>query len=259
MQIRANNISVKYGEFTALSDLSFATESAAVNAVIGPNGAGKTTLLNVLSGLQEPASGAVALDGREIVPWRPRTLWHLGVSRTFQIPRLFDHMSVTDNVGVGIRTEARDVGPWRLKRVTREAKMWLERLGGESLAQKKIKDLTFPEQRLVELARALACQPTLLLLDEPSAGIAIDDARRLMELAIAHLPTDASIVLVSHDVPLVFELAKHIVVLEFGHCIAEGSPEYIGSHPLVRTAYLGESIAEAEEEVVQQNGPSAAT
>jgi branched-chain amino acid transport system ATP-binding protein len=248
--VELQGIAVNFGGVNALTGISFEIRSSEILGLIGPNGAGKTTLFNVLTRLVPPSAGEVRVDGRSVLGAGPHRLARLGVARTFQNLALFGGQSVLDNVRIGAHTRVRS--GWlgdalRLPGARRAARaiddiVWplLERLALASHAGRTVGELPFALQKRVELARALAAGPRLLLLDEPAGGLNQDDVQALAELLRA-LRTELglAILLVEHHMGLVAATADRVVVLNFGRKIAEGTPAEMRAHPDVVEAYLG--------------------
>ena len=254
----AENVSIAFQGVKALDDLSFCVEEGGVTAVIGPNGAGKSTLFNCITGLYR-FSGTITLDGHGIEALPPYQRIRLGLSRTFQTPTLIDDASVIDNVMFGAFHRTRSgmlASALRLPLVAREerearseAHQLLESLGASELARIPIvHGLPHRDRRLVEIARALMARPRLLLLDEPAAGSSHDEATELLDAITSHcVDENVTILLVEHNVPLVMRVARKIVVLNFGVCLAQGAPEEIRANPAVVEAYLGADNAHKPE------------
>jgi ABC-type branched-subunit amino acid transport system ATPase component len=243
-------VSRAFGGVRAVDDASFAVADGEVHGLIGPNGAGKTTLLNLISGLMRPSSGQIELDGRRIEQLPPHRVAALGVARTYQNIRLFAGLSAVDNVVVGEHRHRRAT-LWRrllmLPSARREehgartaAEALLARVGLQERAAVPASSLSYGEQRRVEIARALASQPKLLLLDEPTAGMNPGEAAAVARLVREVAREGRTVLLIEHNVRLVMELCHHVTVLNFGKVIARGTPAEIGQDPAVIAAYLGE-------------------
>jgi branched-chain amino acid transport system ATP-binding protein len=229
--------SVVFGGLTAVDSASFTVESGCVTGLIGPNGAGKTTLFNVITGLQPPTRGRVRLDGRDITNKRPHRRARLGIARTFQRLEAFSSLTARENVLVALEMRRR----W--KKVegnpTEVADELLEQVGIANAANVKVELLPTGTARLVELARALATDPKVLLLDEPSSGLDEAETDALGALLHQLVGTGLAVLLVEHDMPLVMDTCSFINVLDFGRIIANGTPVEIQSDPNVQRAYLG--------------------
>ena len=244
-------VTVTYGGLTALSEVSLAVTDRTVHGVIGPNGAGKTTLFNVACGFTTPDSGAVSWRGEDLDRLRPHDLAGLGIARTLQGVGLFDRISVLENVMVGADTHAA-AGFWSsllgLPRSSREERRLrvsalevLDRLGIVEYADRQPGSLPYPVRKRVALARALAAEPTLLLLDEPASGLSHDEMQELGEL-VRGLTGQMAVLLVEHHMDLVMSVCDEITVLDFGRVIAHGSPATVRENPAVLAAYLGDAV-----------------
>ena len=234
-----------FGALAAAREIDFRLDPSARHALIGPNGAGKTTFVNLLTGLIQPTSGAVLLKGRDITRVAPAARVKLGIARTFQINRLFRGLSVLENVYLAV---AERVGaapsmlrPAGLRRdVVEESMQVLETLKLTENARRRISELPYGRQRLVELAIALALKPEVLLLDEPAAGVPSAESHIILD-ALDGLPEHIGVLIIDHDMDLVFRFASQITVLVNGAVFASGHPQEIGADPEVRAVYLGQA------------------
>jgi branched-chain amino acid transport system ATP-binding protein len=231
-------VSVSFGGLRAVDDVTLDVSAGNVTGLIGPNGAGKTTLFNVITGLQPLDAGAVTLDGRDISHDRPHTRARRGIARTFQRLETFGTLSVRDNVLVAAEMRRQ----WSRERFKPGdlADELVNRVGLDPVAGERVDKLATGTQRLVEVARALATKPRVVLLDEPSAGLNEDETKSLATLLRELAATGLAILLVEHDMGLVMSASDGIHVLDFGRVIAAGTPEQVQADPLVRAAYLGE-------------------
>ena len=236
----------RFGGIVAANQVSLRLEKGARHALIGPNGAGKTTVINLLTGVLRPSSGEILLDGKDITQVEPHDRVRLGMARTFQINQLFGDLTPLETLGLAI-SERLGTGThwWRTvgsrASVVDEIAELLERFGLVDVMRERTAILPYGKQRLLEIALAFACRPRLLLLDEPAAGV--PDAERQEILAtIAALPSDVTVLLIEHDMDIVFTFADRISVLVNGEMLVEGSPDDVAHDPRVRAVYLGEAF-----------------
>ncbi len=240
---------MRFGGLVANDAISFDVEEGALFAVIGPNGAGKTTLFNIISGCLTPSSGSVHFAGRDIGGIAQDELARQGLIRTYQLVQLFKDLSVAENVEIGChRVTKGGIGAALLRRswmrqqegeVETEARDLLGFVGLSGLEAMKADKLPYGQQRLLEVARALAAKPRLLLLDEPAAGLDTHETEALAEVITRINAQGVTVILIEHDMGLVMKIARRIAVLDFGRKIAEGKPDEIRAHPDVIAAYLG--------------------
>ena len=245
--LETHDLCKRFGALTVAEKINFRLEAGARHALIGPNGAGKTTFVNLLTGLLAPSSGRVTLGGEDVTHLPQSGRVKRGLGRTFQINTLFREMSVLDNVALGIAERLglsgklwRPAGAYRM--VQDEAIELLGSLGIADEAARRVVDLPYGKQRLVEIAIALGLKPTVLLLDEPAAGVPSLESERILQ-ALDDLPGEIAILIIEHDMDLVFRFAQRITVLVQGEVLCEGSPEEIATDPRVQSVYLGERHA----------------
>ena len=245
-----SGVSKRFGGVAAVRDVSFQVEAGMIKAIIGPNGAGKTTLFNLVSGFVPPDAGAVRLDGEAIQGRRPHEVAARGLSRTFQHIKLFAQMTALENVMVGRHLRARSGFvsgmlhlPWtrREDRAVRERALEvMDLLGIAALAQAEATALSYGQQRAVELARALASDPRIVLLDEPAAGLNMRETRELAKLVSRIRDRGVTVLLVEHDMSLVMGISDEVLVLSYGEKIAEAVPREVQKDPEVVRIYLGD-------------------
>jgi branched-chain amino acid transport system ATP-binding protein len=243
--LELDRLSRRFGGVVAVDHVSMRVEEGEVRAVIGPNGAGKSTLFNLITGLLPPSDGEVRFAGRRITGLPQQRVCHLGIARTFQITALYPEMTARDNVRLA--AQARDPGRWRpwgggatFARAATRGDAALERLGLGDVAHQPAGLLSHGDQRLLEVAMALAQEPRLMLLDEPTQGLSVEETARAVETLAALLTAGGmAVLLVEHDMEVVFRLAAQITVLHRGAVIADGPPAQVQADPAVQRAYLG--------------------
>lgn len=249
--LELEGLTLSFGGLNAVADLDLVLREGEILGLIGPNGAGKTTVLNLINRFYEPDRGRIVFEGRDITQIRPHEVITLGIARTFQNVELFRHLTVMDNLLVGMHSQIRYgvfQGVLYTPRVRSEeqnlkarARDLLSFLGLDSYASVNVSILPYGIQKLVELARALVSRPKLLLLDEPVAGMNEKESEELMhKLLLVRNELKATILLIEHDLKFVMNLCDRVAVLNFGRKIAEGTPEEVRMNPLVIQAYTGE-------------------
>jgi len=245
--LQTEKLCKSFGALTVADQIDFRLEPGARHALIGPNGAGKTTFVNMLTGRLRPSSGAILLDGEDVTALAQDARVKRGLGRTFQINSLFGALSVLDNVALGI-AERRGVAGrmWRRAGAYREVRdEAMEVLAGLELAAdaaQRVRELPYGKQRLVEIAIALGLRPRVLLLDEPAAGVPSQESQRILELLRA-LPAEVAILIIEHDMGIVFSFAQRITVLVRGQVLCEGPPDAIAADARVHEVYLGDADA----------------
>jgi ABC-type branched-subunit amino acid transport system ATPase component len=243
--LETRGLGIAFGALVAARDINFVLKAGARHALIGPNGAGKTTLINLLTGVLRPTHGQVLLKGSDITAMQQADRVKRGIARTFQINRLFRGLSVLENVCIAVAERlgaaAGMVTPaGRRRDVVAEAMALLDTLKLTDDAPHRISELPYGRQRLVELAIALGLKPEVLLLDEPAAGVPSTESHIILD-AVAALPKEIGVLIIDHDMDLVFRFADRITVLVGGAIFAEGTPKQIAANPQVRAVYLGQA------------------
>jgi len=234
----------QFGGIVATNDVSLSVEKGARHALIGPNGAGKTTIINLLTGVLRPTAGSIALEGKDITNLEPHKRVQLGIARTFQINQLFADLTPLETIGLAV-SERMELGRqwWRIvgskSVVIEESVDILQRFQLADVMDERTGNLPYGKQRLLEIALAIACRPRVLLLDEPAAGVPEAERRDILD-AVAALPDDVTVLLIEHDMDIVFSFADRISVLVNGALFVEGPPEDVAADPRVKAVYLGE-------------------
>ena len=234
----------RFGGLSATNDVSLKLGAGARHALIGPNGAGKTTLINLLTGVLEPSSGAVVLDGADITRLSVHARVRRGIVRTFQINQLFAGLTPLSSLALAVSArQGASAGWWqplgRDPAIAAECESLLERFRLADVMDAPVRSLAYGKRRLLEIATALACRPRVLLLDEPAAGVPEGDRQEIFE-TIGELPAEVAILLIEHDMDLVFNFARTVTVLVNGAVFAEGDVQAISNDPRVKAVYLGE-------------------
>ncbi len=242
--LETRGLGCRFGGLIATNDVSLKLRRGARHALIGPNGAGKTTLINLLTGVLRPSSGRILLEGADITDLRPDRRVQRGLVRTFQINQLFPALTPLTTIGLAVsRRLGLDTGLWRRigsnARVIDESVDILERFDLLGVMNQPTASLAYGRQRLLEIAVAIACGPRVLLLDEPAAGVPEGERDGILA-GVAALPADVTVLLIEHDMDLVFRFADRISVLVAGHLLVEGTPAEIAADQRVREVYLGE-------------------
>jgi branched-chain amino acid transport system ATP-binding protein len=245
--LQVSNVSKRFGSLVAVRDVSLTVAKGELRAIIGPNGAGKTTFFNLISGYFPPSAGTITFDGRDVTAVPAHRRVALGMARTFQITEIFPELTVFENVristevacGLGLRAW---IGRDEKAKVNARVEATLKLAGLESKAVRLVGELAHGDQRVAEIAMALALEPHLLLLDEPTAGMGDQETYDITQLVRRlHRDNNFTIVLIEHDMRVVFHLADRITVLDQGRLLAEGTPQEIAANDAVQAAYLGKA------------------
>jgi branched-chain amino acid transport system ATP-binding protein len=247
--LKVENLSRSFGGLVVASNISLVLGRGDRVGLIGPNGAGKTTFVNLVSGQIAPSAGRIRLAGVDVTRMSSVQRVRLGLVRTFQVSRVFRDMTVRDHVALAILQREGMGGrlladPWAIKPVAEEVPALLDDLGLAPVASERVGEIAYGQQRLLELAIALALKPKVLLLDEPAAGVPQGESFRIVR-ALERLPADIAVLMIEHDIDLVFRFVRSVVVLAGGRIICEGTPADVGVDPRVREVYLG-SFAHAQ-------------
>jgi branched-chain amino acid transport system ATP-binding protein len=256
--LEVRNALLHFRGVTALYDVSFAVEAGSVHAIIGPNGAGKTSMLNCISGVYRPQRGSIVYDGHDITPLSPSARTRLGIARTFQNIALFRGMTVLDNLligrhvhqGVDVLAGAVYWGPGQREEIEhrRVVEDIVDFLEIQHVRKRVVGTLAYGLQKRVELARALALDPKLLLLDEPMAGMNAEEKEDMARFVLdVNEEKGTTVIMIEHDIGVVMDLSHRVTVLNFGEKIADGTPEEVRANPAVQAAYLGEVATPFEE------------
>ena len=245
--LQTHSLVKRFGGITATDNVTLGVERGARHALIGPNGAGKTTLINLLTGVAPPTSGRVVLGARDITALSPHARVGLGLVRTFQINQLFASLTPLQSLALAVGSRVRAAWRWwqpvgRDAAVAAECEKLLEQFRLTDHADRPTRELPYGKRRLLEIGLAVALKPNVLLLDEPAAGVPASERRDILD-TVAALPADVSVLLIEHDMDLVFSFARRITVLVNGAVLTEGTPDAIASDPQVRAVYLGDTHA----------------
>lgn len=255
--LQTTNVVKRFGGLTAVNKMNLTLEKGQITSIIGPNGAGKTTFFNTLTGIYTPEEGAIVFNGRTLIGLRPDQIAERGVARTFQNIRLFGSMTVIENIIVGMHTQLKQSGVDALFRTKnfhaeeaeaeQKARDLMEYVGLKNVGNELARNLAYGGQRRIEIARALAANPTLLLLDEPTAGMNPNETEEAIKL-FRRIRDDkgVTVLLIEHDMRVVMNISEHISVMDYGEKIAEGTPAEIRSNQRVIEAYLGREAAAAQ-------------
>ena len=242
--LQTNALEKRFGGIVATNNVSLSVEKGARHALIGPNGAGKTTIINLLTGVLRPTSGRILLEGRDITDLEAHKRVRLGIARTFQINQLFADLTPLETIGLAVSERMKLGGQWwrvigSKGIVVEESVDILSRFHLGDVMNERTATLPYGKQRLLEIALAIACRPRVLLLDEPAAGVP-EAQRHDILAAVATLPDDVTVLLIEHDMDIVFSFADRISVLVNGELFVDGPPDEVARDPRVKAVYLGE-------------------
>jgi len=246
--LQTEGLHKSFGGISACTNVSLQVQRGARHALIGPNGAGKTTLVNLLTGVLEPTAGRILLEGEDITGAASHHRVRRGLARTFQINQLFADFTPLESIGLAISERLGHGGDWwRVagSRLSLDADIvgMLERFRLADVMHERVATLAYGKQRLLEIALAIACHPRVLLLDEPAAGVPEEERHEILA-AVASLPRDVTVLIIEHDMDIVFSFAERISVLVNGSLFVEGTPDEVGRDPRVKAVYLGEDAAD---------------
>ncbi len=249
-RLETRALSRNFGALKAVQAVNFKLDAGARHALIGPNGAGKTTFINLLTGVLSPSHGRVLLEGRDITGTTQAERVKLGIARTFQINRLFRGLSVLENICISVAERAGAAASMfypagRRTDIIDESMHLLHTLKLAETAHYRVSELPYGRQRLVELAIALGLKPEVLLLDEPAAGVPSAESHIILD-AIERLPNDIAVLIIEHDMDVVFRFAERVTVMVSGAVFAEGTPREIEANPQIREVYLGQAVQRAD-------------
>jgi branched-chain amino acid transport system ATP-binding protein len=241
--LSAEHVTLRYGTFVALGDISVAFRSGQLTSIIGPNGAGKSSFFNVISGARVPTEGRIVFEGRDITGLAQHRYVHAGISKSFQITNIFPQLTTHENVRIAAQAKVAGKDFWsrrsRLAETDQTARRLLAEVGLEGAGHRNAAELAHGQQRALEIAMALACSPRLLLMDEPTAGMSPEETKDMVGL-IQKLATTRTVVLVEHKMKMVLGISDRVIVLHHGALLADGTPKEVRSDPEVKRVYLGQ-------------------